>query len=96
MSCLETVISAPESRGRAVFGGTFDPVHCGHLSTAAEARDRLRVARLDLMPCYIPVHKQTPETSATHRLAMLKLGLATEAGVGLDEREMQRNSPYTR
>jgi len=79
--------------GRAIFGGTFDPVHLGHLRSAAEARERLGVSRLDLMPCHIPVHRQSPGTSSAHRLAMLKLGLSQEPGIGLDEREMKRNAP---
>lgn len=63
----------------AIFGGTFDPVHRGHLAVARAAADRFELGRIYFVPADIPPHKQKqPLTAYYHRYAMLALALAGE------------------
>ncbi|WP_147651606.1 nicotinate-nucleotide adenylyltransferase [Vulcaniibacterium gelatinicum] len=72
-----------------LYGGTFDPVHCGHLAVARAARDALG-AEVALMPAADPPHRPPPGASAEHRARMLELALAGEPGLRVDRRELQR------
>lgn len=81
-----------ETMGTALglFGGTFDPVHYGHLRAAEEVRDALDLAELRLVPARDPPHRDTPSASAAQRVAMLKLALAEFPQLVLDTREIDR------
>lgn len=74
----------------AVFGGTFDPVHYGHLRAAAEVSEQLGVTDFRLLPAGQPPHREGTWAAARHRLAMLELALAPHADLSVDEREVQR------
>lgn len=76
-----------------IFGGTFDPVHIGHLRTALELREHLGLEIMYLTPCGDPVHRATPLTSAGHRLAMVQLAVAGEMQLVADDREILRAGP---
>ena len=79
----------------AILGGTFDPVHIGHLRVAWEAAEALD-AEVRLMPAHVPPHRPQPQASAAHRVAMLRLALAGQSRLALDERELSRPGPsYT-
>ncbi|MCB1668763.1 MAG: nicotinate-nucleotide adenylyltransferase [Porticoccaceae bacterium] len=79
-----------------VFGGTFDPVHIGHLRTALELKARLNLAEMRMIPSAQPPHRDTPSTSAAHRLAMLERAVAGEPGMKADDCELKRTGPsYT-
>src|SRR5690606_25574289 len=73
----------------AILGGTFDPVHNGHLRMAVELRDMLQAA-VHLVPSACPVHRATPGASAQERLAMLRLAVGNEPGLVVDDREIRR------
>lgn len=73
-----------------IFGGTFDPVHYGHLRAASEARERLSLADLRLLPAGNPPHRAVTFASAEHRLAMLRLALANHSDLWVDDREVRR------
>ena len=73
-----------------VFGGTFNPVHYGHLRSALELVERLQLAQLRLMPSAQPPHREAPECSAAHRAAMVELAVAGEPRLACDTRELQR------
>ena len=77
---------------RVLYGGTFDPVHDGHLAIARCARDALST-RVELMPAADPPHRAPPGASAEARVAMLRLALQDEPGLGLDLRELGRDGP---
>ena len=77
----------------AVLGGTFDPIHTGHLSIAKQANNLLNPDKLLFMPCKKPVHKKNAETDCMHRINMLKLATASIANSEIDLREIERNSP---
>ena len=73
-----------------VFGGTFNPVHYGHLRSALELVERLQLQQLRLMPSAEPPHRELPACSAAHRLAMVELAVAGEPRLACDARELQR------
>ena len=80
---------------RIQYGGTFDPVHQGHLAVARSARDRLQ-AEVWLMPAADPPHKPPTEADAGQRRAMLQLAVTGQSGLHVDDRELHRDGPsYT-
>jgi len=82
-------------RPLAIFGGTFDPVHIGHLSVAWEASELLD-ADVHLMPASVPPHRPPPTASADQRVAMLRAALQGQSRLTLDDRELRRTGPsYT-
>jgi nicotinate-nucleotide adenylyltransferase len=79
----------------AILGGTFDPVHNGHLRVAWEAGEALD-AEVRLMPANVPPHRSPPIASAAQRVKLLRAALAGQARLQLDERELRRDAPsYT-
>ena len=80
---------------RVCYGGTFDPVHNGHLAVARAARDALQ-AQVFLLPAADPPHKGPTQANAQQRARMLDLALAGETGLKVDRRELYREGPsYT-
>ena len=81
-----------ESPGRAIalFGGTFDPVHFGHLRTALEVHELLRLEDFRLLPAGIPAHRSNGVSAAHHRVAMLELAIADMTEFTIDQREIAR------
>ncbi len=80
----------------ALLGGTFDPVHWGHLRIASETAVALRLPELRLIPSKAPVHRARPGATGEQRLAMLRLAVADAPGLALDDRELKRETPsYT-
>ncbi len=73
-----------------VFGGTFNPVHYGHLRSALELVEHLQLDHLRLMPCAVPPHREAPHCSAQHRAAMVELAVADEPKLHCDTRELDR------
>jgi nicotinate-nucleotide adenylyltransferase len=79
-----------------IFGGTFDPIHIGHLRMALEIKQQLQLDEMRLLPCYLPPHRPAPGAMAEARVAMLNLAVQDCAELVVDERELQRNKPsYT-
>jgi nicotinate-nucleotide adenylyltransferase len=84
------------SRVLAILGGTFDPIHSGHLRAAIEAREALGAEELRLIPCAVPPHRPQPQASPKQRLAMLSAAVAGVPGLSTDARELERSGPsYT-
>ena len=80
----------------ALFGGTFNPVHIGHLRIAIELAELLQVDSLRMVPCALPPHRQSPSVSAEHRLSMLRAGIANHNKLVADDIELRREGPsYT-
>jgi len=78
-----------------LYGGTFDPVHAGHLAVARAARDALS-AEVSFLPAADPPHRPAPGASAEQRAHLLALAITGEPGFRLDLRELQRPGPsYT-
>ena len=77
---------------RVLYGGTFDPVHNGHLAIARAVRDALG-AEVHLVPAADPPHKGDTHADAEQRATMLELAVAGEAGLQVDRRELRRRGP---
>lgn len=73
-----------------IFGGTFDPVHYGHLRAALEALESLKLRDFRLLPAGTPPHRANTFASAEHRLAMLNLALSRYPELQVDDREVRR------
>ena len=76
-----------------VFGGTFDPVHFGHLRTALEIKEHLALAQVRLVPCRRPPHRETPAATAEQRLIMLRTAVQNEPAIIIDSQELLREGP---
>ncbi len=85
-----------EQKAIGVFGGSFDPVHFGHLRAALELALTFSLQSVRLVPNHQPPHRANANVSAQHRIAMLELALQQCAQLQLDTREMDREGPsYT-
>jgi nicotinate-nucleotide adenylyltransferase len=76
-----------------ILGGTFDPVHLGHLRLALELHDSLNLSRVHIVPCYRPVHRKLPVASPSERLAMVQRAVQDEPALMADDREIRRQNP---
>lgn len=80
----------------AIFGGTFDPVHCAHLAVARAARDRFGLQRVLLVPAANPPHKQTRTTEPyADRLRMVELACENERGLVPSDLEAGRDMSFS-
>lgn len=73
-----------------IFGGTFDPVHYGHLRSALEVKDIFGLDEVRLIPCADPPHREQPAVTADMRLQMLELAIKNQPGLKIDTRELDR------
>jgi nicotinate-nucleotide adenylyltransferase len=73
-----------------IFGGTFDPIHFGHLRTAFELLQALRLNEMRFMPAGNPPHRDTTVADAEQRLAMVKAATEGQPGFTVDDREIRR------
>ena len=79
-----------------VLGGTFDPIHYGHLRLAEEVGETLKLEEVRLVPSGTPPHRSAPQVAAAHRLAMAQLATAGNSRFTVDAREAHRAGPgYT-
>ena len=80
-----------------LFGGTFDPIHFGHLRLATEVAEAFHLAQVIFLPAGLPYHRgRTAHATNDQRLTMLKLATARDARFDVDDRELRREGPtYT-
>jgi nicotinate-nucleotide adenylyltransferase len=79
-----------------ILGGTFDPVHYGHLRLAQEVADKLRLAEVRFLPSGTPPHRSSPGAPAEDRLAMVRQAVTGNSLFTVDPRETLRSGPgYT-
>ncbi len=74
-----------------IFGGTFDPIHYGHLRPALDMQQALGLAQVRFIPLAVAVHRDQPAATAEQRLAMVRAAVAGQSGFALDEREIRRS-----
>jgi len=73
-----------------ILGGTFDPIHFGHLRLAQELADALGLARVRFIPTGTPPHRNSPQVSGAHRLQMVAVAIAGNPLFEADDREIRR------
>lgn len=79
-----------------ILGGTFDPVHIGHLRSALEVAEFMALDELRLLPNARPPHRDTPQVAAQDRLAMVRSAVQGAERLSVDARELARDKPsYT-
>ncbi len=76
-----------------LFGGTFDPIHFGHLRAALELYEELGLEQVRLIPAAVPPHREQPAAAPHLRLAMVRAAVAAEPAFVVDERELHRPGP---
>lgn len=81
---------SPEHSLVGIFGGTFDPVHYGHLRMAEEVAEIIGVQKMHFVPAGSPRLRDSPEGSLQHRATMIRLAIPSNARFILDEREIRR------
>jgi nicotinate-nucleotide adenylyltransferase len=74
------------------YGGTFDPIHQGHLQSALYVQQYCQLDRLELIPCHLPPHRAHPGVSSEHRAAMVQLAIAPYPQLALNLLELEKNS----
>jgi len=90
------VLATEPSAAIGIFGGTFAPIHHGHIRLALELRERLGLSRVLIVPSAQPPHRAAPEVPPQRRLEWARLALAGEPGLVVDDREIRRTGPsYT-
>ncbi len=84
------------ARRIGILGGTFDPVHCGHIDVAEAAVEALDLARMFVIPSNVPPHRPQPFASAYHRFAMVSLAVVGRPGWRAADIELRYDAPsYT-
>jgi nicotinate-nucleotide adenylyltransferase len=76
-----------------IFGGTFDPIHYGHLRTAFELQQALRLQEIRFLPAGNPPHRQQPVANAPLRLQMVRAAIEGHRGFVADDREVRKQGP---
>lgn len=76
-----------------LLGGTFDPIHHGHLDVARAGQRFLDLDEVWVVPARQPPHRQRPHVSAAHRFAMAALAVSVEPGMRVSDVEMDRQGP---
>jgi nicotinate-nucleotide adenylyltransferase len=76
-----------------ILGGTFDPIHFGHLRLAEEMLELANLRQILFIPSGTPPHRDSPQVSAQHRSAMVRLAIADQPAFVPDDREVKRTTP---
>lgn len=81
---------------QALFGGTFDPIHYGHLRPVEALAKQVGLQKVILLPNHVPPHRPQPKANPSQRLEMVKLAIQGNPLFSIDTRELEKNSPsYT-
>ncbi len=76
-----------------ILGGTFDPIHYGHLRTALDVQQRLSLDEVRFIPCGEPAHRNKPIAEPLQRLAMVRAAIVGQKKFAVDDREIRRDGP---
>lgn len=86
----KSFVTIPIMTTIGIFGGTFDPIHFGHLRTAFELLQALRLNEIRFLPAGNPPHRETTVANAAERLAMVRAATRDQPGFNVDDREIRR------
>lgn len=75
---------------KIIFGGSFDPIHNGHLRIATELSELFAGARVDLVPCKVPLHKASLNVSAEQRLTLIRAAIKDDPRLAVNGCELER------
>lgn len=75
-----------------LMGGTFDPIHLGHMRLAWEASTLLGLTQMEIMPCHLPPHRDTPSSDAAHRIEMARLACAETPSFHVNDWEVKKHT----
>ena len=89
INCDSPLLNA-ETLSVGILGGTFDPIHNGHIWSAKQTQHWLALDKLMLLPAHIPPHKNTTVANAKHRRAMVNLVCNNDEDLILDDRELNK------
>ncbi|GAA5219213.1 nicotinate-nucleotide adenylyltransferase [Corallincola platygyrae] len=79
-----------------LLGGTFDPIHIGHLRPALDIKQAIGLDKLLLLPNHVPPHRDTPRATSAQRKKMVELAISGIVGLSVDDRELKHDKPsYT-
>ncbi len=92
-STLISIYNSSNKKPIGILGGTFNPIHHGHLRLALELYERLDLAQVRLLPSAHPPHREQPTVSSQQRLEMVQAAIAGVKGLNLDDRELRRQGP---
>jgi nicotinate-nucleotide adenylyltransferase len=81
------------TRRLGILGGTFDPIHCGHLDLGQAAQSALALTEVVVLAAHIPPHRPQPQASGYHRFAMVALAIAGREGWRASDLELAVGSP---
>src|SRR5262245_16075020 len=81
------------ARPIGILGGTFDPIHFGHLRLAFNLLQEIPLKEVRFMPCNQPLLKQAASATASQRAEMIHIAMHEQAGFILDKRELYRSTP---
>jgi nicotinate-nucleotide adenylyltransferase len=87
---MAAATASPTAPPMGLFGGTFDPIHYGHLRTAFELLQKLALSEVVFVPAGQPPHREVPLASAQLRLSMVRAAVQDQAGFAVDDREIRR------
>jgi len=87
---MQTCCDNSKAKPIGILGGTFDPIHFGHIHLANSTLNELALAIIHFIPCYNPPHRNKPIATPQHRLAMLKIALQKYPQLIIDTREITR------
>jgi len=87
----EALIAPARMQPIGIYGGTFDPIHYGHLRTALELLETLALTQVCFVPCANPPHRSTPMTDGALRLRMVEAAIRDQPGFVADDRELKRS-----
>lgn len=78
---------------QAIYGGTFDPIHYGHLNSVTALAEQISLSQVIIMPNNVPPHRPQPEATSEQRKKMVELAIADRPLFSLDCRELERSTP---
>ncbi|OUR88589.1 nicotinate (nicotinamide) nucleotide adenylyltransferase [Gammaproteobacteria bacterium 42_54_T18] len=89
---MEQTNQLQKNQAIGLMGGTFDPIHLGHLRLAWEASALLGLTQMEIMPCHLPPHRDTPSSDAAHRIKMARLACAETSNFHVNDWEIEKHS----